>query len=56
MSYYLDMKIDISNSKTSIYQTNYLINVLNCSRFNDCKSCKISMNLNTVNYIEMSTK
>ena len=56
MSYYLSIEIDISNSKTSICQINYLINVLNCFRFNDYKSCKISMNLSTVNHIKIFTK
>ena len=56
ISYYLDMKIDIDDDKTSIYQTNYLINVLNYFRFNNCKSCKISINLDTVNYIKLFTK
>ena len=52
MFHYLDMKIDISDSKTSIYQTNYLTNVLNHFRFNNCKSCKISMNSDTVNHVK----
>ena len=56
MSYYLDMEIDISDNKTSIHQTNYLINVLNYFKFNDCKSCKISMNLSTVNYVKLFIK
>ena len=56
MSHYLDMKIDIDDNKTSIHQTNYLTNVLNCFRFNNCKSCKISMNSNTVNHIKASTE
>ena len=56
MFHYLDMKIDIDNSKTSIYQTNYLTNVLNHFRFNNCKSCKISINSDIVNYIKTSTE
>ena len=56
ISYYLDMKIDIDNSKTSIYQTNYLINVLNHFRFNNCKSCKILINLDTINHIKLFMK
>ena len=56
MLYYLDMEIDIDDSKTSIHQTNYLINVLNHFRFNNCKSCKISMNSDIVNHIKTSTK
>ena len=56
MSCYLDMKIDISDDKTSIYQTNYLINVLNYFEFNDCKSCKISINLSTVNHVKLFIK
>ena len=35
--YYLNMKIDIDNNKTSIYQINYLKNVLKYFRFNDIK-------------------
>ena len=56
MSHYLDMEIDIDDGKTSIYQTNYLTNVLNYFRFNNCKSCKISMNSDTVNHIESFTE
>ena len=56
MSHYLDMEIDINDSKTSICQTNYLINVLNHFEFNDCKSCKISMNSSTVNHVEQFIK
>ena len=56
MSYYLDMEIDIDDNKTSIHQTNNLTNVLNYFRFNNCKSCKISINSDTVNYIKTSTK
>ena len=56
ISYYLDMKIDISDDKTSIYQTNYLINVLNHFRFNNCKSCKISIDSDTVNHIKVFIK
>ena len=52
MSHYLGMEIDISDGKTSICQTNYLMNVLNCFRFNNCKSCKISMNSGTVNHVK----
>ena len=32
------------------------MNILNCFRFNNCKSCKISMNSDTVNHIKTSTK
>ena len=53
MSHYLDMEIDIDDSKTSIYQINYLTNVLNYFEFNNCKSCKISMNLDTVNHVKL---
>ena len=56
ISYYLDIEIDISDDKTSIYQTNYLANVLNHFRFNDYKSCKISMNSDTVNHIILFTE
>ena len=56
MSYYLDMEINIDDNKTSIHQTNYLTNILNYFKFNNYKSCKISMNLDTVNYIKTSTK
>ena len=56
MSHYLDMKIDINNSKTSIYQINYLTNVLNCFKFNNCKSCKILINSSTVNYVKSFTE
>ena len=56
ISHYLDMKIDISDSKTSICQTNYLTNVLNHFKFNDYKSCKILINLNTVNHVKLFTE
>ena len=56
MSHYLDMEIDIDDGKTSIYQTNYLINILNHFKFNDCKSCKISMNSGTVNHVKLFTE
>ena len=56
MSYYLDIEINIDDNKTSIHQTNYLMNVLNHFRFNNCKSCKISMNSDTVNHIKTSTE
>ena len=56
MSYYLDMKININDNKTSIHQTNYLINVFNYFKFNNYKSCKISINSNIVNHIKTSTK
>ena len=56
MSHYLNMEIDIDDDKTSIYQTNYLMNVLNYFKFYNCKSCKISMNSDTVNYVELFIK
>ena len=56
MSHYLDMKIDIDDSKTSIHQTNYLTNVLNYFKFNNCKSCKISINSDIVNHVKLFTE
>ena len=43
----------MNDDKTSICQTNYLINILNHFKFNNCKLCKISMNSDTVNHVKL---
>ena len=52
VSYYLGMKIDIKKERTTIHQITYLQKTLKKFSFNNCKSCKILMNSETVSHMK----